>query len=454
MPERSSILESEALQAAPPYYQVNDGAAITEDISQGYKRTEVRSLPEDWNVLMLGKLCRAIIDGTHHTPSYVPDGVPFYSVENISQNDFENVKFITVDEHKQLTLRCNPEQGDILMTRIGSLGVTKLLDWDVKASIYVSLALLKMGDAADPEYIYAYSKCDQFVEDVESRSLLNASPKKINVGDISRVPIPVPKNREEQCAIATALSDADALIESLDRLIAKKRAIKQSTMQQLLTGETRLPGYEGVWERKQLAEIGRFKGGTGFPTANQGASSGYYPFFKVSDMSNAGNALYMKSANNFVSENTQKLIGASVFPPNSIVFAKVGAAIFLERKKMLDRPSCIDNNMAVFIPDTSRVDPRFIHCFFCVTHLGGLVSTTALPSLGGRVLSEIGIQLPPKAEQQAITTVLTDMDAEIEALEHRRDKTRQIKEGMMQELLTGRTRLVQPEQEAVEEAVT
>src|SRR5712692_4700152 len=98
------------------------------------------------------------------------------------------------------------------MTRIGSLGDTKLLDWDVDASIYVSLALLKPSERVNSEYLYRYSRSKAFVLDVAKRSLLKATPKKINMGDIGAIPVPVPRSIEEQQAIADTLSDADALI--------------------------------------------------------------------------------------------------------------------------------------------------------------------------------------------------------------------------------------------------
>jgi type I restriction enzyme S subunit len=126
------------------------------------------------------------------------------------------------------------------MTRIGSLGDTKLLDWDVNASIYVSLALLKPGEGVNSEYLYRYSKSKAFILDVEKRSLLNATPKKINMGEIGAIPVPVPRSIQEQEAIATILSDMDAEIESLETKLTKARQVKQGMMQELLTGRIRL----------------------------------------------------------------------------------------------------------------------------------------------------------------------------------------------------------------------
>jgi type I restriction enzyme S subunit len=110
----------------------------------------------------------------------------------------------------------------------------------VNGSIYVSLALLKLNERVAPEYVYVYSKSRQFVEDVERRSLVNATPQKINMEDIGKVPLPVPKNEAEQHAIAIVLSDMDAEIAALEARRAKTQAIKQGMMQELLTGRTRL----------------------------------------------------------------------------------------------------------------------------------------------------------------------------------------------------------------------
>jgi type I restriction enzyme S subunit len=246
----------------------------------------------------------------------------------------------------------------------------------------------------------------------------------------------------EQAAIAAALDDVDALIASLDALITKNRDIKHAAMQQLLTGKTRLPGFSGEWEVKRLGEYGDFKGGNGFALKYQGKATGEFPFFKVSDMNTEGNAMFMTNCNHWVSEEVRRLLGATAFPQNSIVFAKIGAAIFLERKKMLVRASCVDNNMMAFVFTRTDADPAFFYYRFLTIELGKLVSTTALPSLNGRDIASLKFGFPSSAEQSAIAAVLSDMDTKLEALEAKRDKTRALKKGMMQELLSGRIRLV------------
>jgi len=258
----------------------------------------------------------------------------------------------------------------------------------------------------DPLFVYYFLKRIDF-----SRHNSGGAQQSLNRNFIAPIPVAIPR-LEEQEVIAAALSDADALIETLEQLLEKKRHIKQGATQELLTGKKRLPGFEaklglkqtevGVipedWEVVDAGSIGRFRGGNGFPTIHQGISSGEYPFFKVSDMNNEGNETFMDVANNYISEATRRRLGANAFPPQTIVFAKVGAAIFLERKKLLTKASCLDNNMAGFSISDAGADHRYIYYFFLNFRLGSLVSTTALPSLNGSVLRSIKI----KAAQQHV----------------------------------------------------
>jgi type I restriction enzyme S subunit len=208
-----------------------------QELLTGKKR--LPGFSDEWKAKRLLEVCRLIVDGTHFTPHYVDSGVAFYSVENLTANDFVNTKFISRTAHIELSKRYRVERGDILLTRIGSIGDTKLIDWDVDASIYVSLALLKTNEDIDARYLHCYSKSRQFIRDLEDRSLMNASPKKINMGEIGEVPIIMP-SLDEQVAIATVLSDMDTEIATLETKLTKARQLKQGMMQELLTGRIRL----------------------------------------------------------------------------------------------------------------------------------------------------------------------------------------------------------------------
>ncbi len=202
-------------------------------------QTRLPGFKGEWGRKRLEEIA-TIRDGTHQTPKYVPFGVPFYSVEQVTNSDFTNTKFISVEEHRFLTRSFKIEKGDILMTRIGSIGDCKLIDWEVEASFYVSLALLKIRAGISASFITHYSNSKAFKKEVELHSLFSAVPKKINLGPISNIVVNLPPTVEEQTAIAAVLSDIDAEIAALEQRRNKTRDLKQAMMQELLTGKTRL----------------------------------------------------------------------------------------------------------------------------------------------------------------------------------------------------------------------
>jgi type I restriction enzyme S subunit len=390
------------------------------EVKSGYKQTEVGVIPEEWNILPLSDLCRSINDGTHFTPTYVSQGVPFYSVENVTANEFTDTKFITEAENALLIRRCKPEKGDILMTRIGSLGDTKLLDWDVNASIYVSLALLKLNERACPEYVYRYTQSSAFVRDVEKRSLLNAIPKKINLGDIGEILIPVPRALPEQRAIAGALSDVDTLIGALDSALAKKRDLKKASMHQLLTGQTRLPGFHGEWEVASFESV--------FSNVNAKQHQVQTTEYQASGCSP------------IVDQGKRPVVGFSDREDKRFHCPKGGVVIFGDHTCIV---KFVDFDFVVGADGTQILATKPGHCarFYAFQLQGRGIPTTGY-NRHFKFLKERSFVSPPLPEQTAIAEVLSDIDAELGALEQRRDKTHALKQGMMQELLTGRTRLV------------
>ena len=400
-------------------------------IPAGYKQTEVGVIPEDWIAEALGAHVQINSGESPSLFRFEGSGIPYFKVDQLN-NDSKYLSATPYFFRKGKTV----SQGSLVFPKRGAsilLNKVRILASD--SYMDTNLMSLTLDESLDNEYLYYTLTHIGLWKFADTTSI-----PQINNKHVKPLVVPIPR-LSEQRAIAAALSDVDALLAKLDQFIAKKRDLKQATMQQLLSGLTRLPGFCGEWEVVKAGDVGRFRSGSGFPIKDQGEMSGEYPLFKVSDMNNTGNETFMETANNYISETMRKQLGATAFPAESIVFAKVGAAVFLERKKILTRPSCLDNNMAAFVMDRSRTHCPFIHYVLLNTKLGSLVSTTALPSLSGGVLAEIELPLPSLPEQTAIATVLSDIDAEIAALETRREKTRNLKQGMMQELLTGRIRL-------------
>ncbi len=193
---------------------------------------------EEWKILPIGKLTK-IYDGTHSTPTYTKFGIPFYSVESITQDDFTNTKFISEEVFEKENKRVKLERGDILMTRIGDIGTAKMLSWDVKASFYVSLALIKKSDKFNSKYLEQYIGSNLFQSELHKRTIHVAFPKKINLGEISDCLVKLP-SMKEQDKIAEILNSCDEEIKSLKTELEALKIQKKGLMQQLLTGKIRV----------------------------------------------------------------------------------------------------------------------------------------------------------------------------------------------------------------------
>ena len=235
------------------------------------------------------------------------------------------------------------------------------------------------------------------------------------VDDIRYLKLPLP-SLPEQRAIAEALSDVDNLLGALDRLIAKKRDLKQAAMQQLLTGKTRLLGFQGEWETKRLGDVLTICHGRSQREVQ--IDDGPYPI-----LASGGQ---IGTANHFLYDKPSVLIG---------------------RKGTIDHPQymktpfwCVDTLFYSAIRDDNNA--KFFFYRFCLIDWKQYNEASGVPSLNARTIENITVACPKSSEQTAIAEVLSEMDAELAALEQRREKTRSIKQGMMQELLTGKTRLV------------
>jgi type I restriction enzyme S subunit len=208
----------------------------------------------------------------------------------------------------------------------------------------------------------------------------------------------------------------DALLAKLDALIAKKRDIKQAAMQQLLTGRTRLPGFSEAWEAKRLGDMLKVRHGK----SQHGVAvvDGAYPILAS---------------------------GGEIGRTNIYLYDR--PSVLIGRKGTIDKPQYQDKPFwtvdTLFYTELSNsTDPKFIYFKFVMIDWRSYNEASGVPSLNASTIESIEIFAPSHAEQTAIATILSDMDAEIAALEARRDKTRDLKQGMMQELLTGRIRLV------------
>ncbi|MEP0880981.1 restriction endonuclease subunit S [Trichocoleus sp. ST-U3] len=261
----------------------------------------------------------------------------------------------------------------------------------------------------------------------------------VNRNDLHSIKVKLPP-LPEQKSIAQALSDVDAAIAELDRLITKKRNIKQGTMQQLLTGKKRLPGFSSEWEEKKLGTLADIKRGASPRPIDSPIwydNSSNVGWVRISDIT-ASNGRVLERTRDYLSD---KGIAGSRFLPTGSLIMSICATVGIPVITNID--TCIHDGFVGF-SKLNDVDKVFLYYKLkeMENNFRARGQTGSQSNLNSDLVRDCIIQLPTIEEQKAIAQVLTDMDTEIEALDQKRDKYKAIKQGMMQELLTGRTRLV------------
>lgn len=224
---------------------------------------------EPWKQRRLSEITPSIFDGTHQTPTYTTEGVPFYSVENLISGNAN--KFISREDYELATKKNKPEQGDILITRIGKIGHSQVVTWSHEFSIYVTLAVIKQGPLFNSHFLHHFMQSAIYQKEILSKSLLNAVPCKINMDSLRATHVFLAGLAEQQ-KIAECLSTLDELIGGESQKLDALKAHKKGLMQQLFprAGETlprlRFPEFQNApeWELKALDSVARLRNGYAF----------------------------------------------------------------------------------------------------------------------------------------------------------------------------------------------
>ncbi|NTW84473.1 MAG: restriction endonuclease subunit S [Chlorobiaceae bacterium] len=420
------------------------------EVKKGYKQTEVGVIPEDWEVSTIGDLfttssgttpARSLTDRYYHYGS-------IHWVKTLDLNNagiFNTEELVTSKAIEETSLRVYPV-GTVLVAMYGGfnqIGRTGIL----RVSAAVNQAITAIH-APQNKVIAEFLLAILNFKVSYWKTVASSSRKDPNITskDIRDFPIALPPTKAEQESIAEALSDVDALIESLEQLIAKKRLIKRGVMQELLTGKKRLPGFSGEWEVKRLGDFGSTYGGlTNKEKSDFGKGSAYYVTF-MNIMSNV--VIDCDSFEKVIvtsGESQNRVIrGDLFFNGSSETPDEVGMCSFLSQdvQDLYLNSFCFGFRLR----NIEEVNALFFAYYFRSSLGRQLIKSLAQGAtrynLSKTALLRVLFPIPSFEEQTAIAILLNDIDAEIAELERKLEKARKIKQGMMHNLLTGKIRLV------------
>ena len=421
------------------------------ELRAGYKRTEVGVIPDEWEVcpvrqkgeVLTGKALAAKAPGPQR---------PYLRTKNVFDGRIDIDDVLTMPMTDEQFAQFRIRNGDVLLNEGQSLelvGRCAIYQDEYPEPCAIQNALLRFrarAGASEKFASYLFRHCQQ--TGVFARiALQTTSVAHLGGSRFERLRLPWPAEPEQR-AIAAALSDVDALLGGLERLIAKKRDLKQAAMQQLLTGQTRLPGFSGEWEVKRLGDFGTTYGGlTGKTKADFGAGAAQYITF-MNVMTNVviDREIFERVNVSPIETQNRAKKGDLFFNGSSETPEEVAmCAVLLEEVQDVYLNSfCFGFRFR----EGAEADGVFFAYYLRGREGRELMKSLAQGStrynLSKVALLNSSLRLPTLPEQTAIAAVLADMDAELSALVARRDKTRELKQAMMQELLTGRTRLVDP----------
>ncbi len=407
-----------------------------------FKHTEIGWIPEDWDIINIGSVTEIHSGATPDTnnPDYWNGEIYWCTPTDITNTKGKYLLFterkITQKGLKSCSATLLPK-GALLLCSRATIGEMRIALTEVCTNQGFKSIVCKGNISNEFLYYYLLTIKNQFLSKANGSTFLEISKK-----DVANTKLPLPP-LSEQHAIANVLSDVDKFIETLDDLIEKKQAIKKATMHLLLTGKKRLPGFDTSnkfkkteigwipedWEVNKLGLICNFYDNFRIPVEESKRESGSIPYY---------------GANGILS-----YVNGYTHDGEFVLFAEDGASdlkdypIFYSKGKIW-----VNNHAHVISGVKNKADTKYVSYALKQANFTKLLVGGTRAKLNGSLAREIKIFIPNSIqEQHAIAQVLSDMDSEIEALQARRDKLKQIKQGMMQVLLTGKIRLIEPKEE-------
>nr|WP_270576251.1 restriction endonuclease subunit S [Butyricicoccus sp. OF30-11pH9A] len=412
------------------------------------------SYPDTWSIGTLEDICvpnrvvRGPFGGALKKEIFVPFGYKVYEQRNaIYQSVNIGSYYVNESKYREMS-RFAVKSGDYIISCSGTIGRIYQIPLTFPKGI-INQALLKLTintEKINPTYFYKYFQWDEFQQKIIDDTQGGAMKNLVGMDIFKKAPIVLPEMKE-QTAIAEALSDIDSLIFSMQKLIEKKKAIKQGALQELLTGKKRLPGFNEEWEELNFAESAKLKARIGWQglTTSEYLQSGYAYLITGTDFHNG--RIKWETCH-FVDEKRYKQDLNIQIKKHDILLTKDGTIGKVAYISNVQKPTTLNSGVFVIRPaKEDSFDPNFVYhilnSFLFDNFLAKLSAGSTINHLYQKDFVDFTFKAPSElVEQQAIAQVLSDMDSEIDQLEKKLAKYQQIKQGMMQELLTGRIRLV------------
>jgi type I restriction enzyme, S subunit len=422
-------------------------------ITTGYKQTEVGSIPNEWQDLELLQVAgdSPICYGIVQVGPFVANGVPVLAIKNLNRDYSTDIHSASA-EVERFYARSRVRPQDVLISVKGTTGRVGIVPATFHGNISRDLARIRPRSEFDPMFIFQMLR-SEIVQRRLVTAAVGTTRMELSIAILKQIRIPVPPTKAEQRAIAEALSDADVLIESLEQLIAKKRQVKEGVMQELLSGKRRLQGFSARWVEKTLGSLFSFSGGYSASRDQLSGTGHCYLHYgdihlssksfidleaEYQDIPKLNIALKKVSSASLLDDGDIVFVDASEDDEGTskhIVVANTGEKVFIAGLHTIVAKALtheLTNEYRRYCFQTTAVKKQFL--FYAVgTKVSGISKTN---------IAKITIPVPESAEQAAIAEILIAMDAELDALEAKLAIIREIKQGMMQELLTGRIRLV------------
>ena len=387
----------------------------------------------EWVERILKDISPAIFDGTHQTPNYTPIGIPFFSVENLISGAVN--KFISQEDFEYETRKNKPRRGDILLTRIGNIGYSKLIDWNYDFSIYVTLAVIRQSLQFNSTYLHFYFQSNRYQVEILSKSLLNAVPCKINMDSLRNTKVLLPSLAEQQ-KIADCLSSLDELIAAQTQKLGALKTHKKGLMQQLFPaeGETvpklRFPEFRdaGEWEDKFIRDLGEIITGSTPSTTKRENYGGERLFVSPADISDQR---FIEKTKTTLTE-----LGFSETRPikeGSILFVCIGSTIGKIAQNLYE---CATNQQINAVIPSAEHSNTFIYYSLenNSKRISELAGNHAVPIINKTGFSAVEIRFPRLPEQQKIADCLSSIDEFIAAQTQKLSTLKTHKKGLMQQL--------------------